>query len=220
MKNKGTTKKPKILLAIINNRDTWPEYFASSMVSLYSYCIRREIDVDLRVFRANDVNHMRNNAARWAMGFNPESIKYTHLIEFDTDHTYPADMVNRLLGWEKEIVCGCTNQRSPPFMPTQYKEFKDTGFKSDENRCFFEGDEGLKEIGSSGVVGALIDVKVFDKLTYPYFNLVYKNETDVIGGDVYFCKQLKDAGIKIYCDASLSYPHAVQAFTDRKEIKL
>jgi hypothetical protein len=213
--------EPKVLLAVICNRDVWPEYFASSMIALYAYCLKRDIDVDLRVFKANDVNHMRNNACRWALGFNPEKEEYTHIIQFDTDHTYPSDIVTRLLGWKKDFVCGCTNQRTSPFFPTQYKEFKDDGFKDEENRCFFDGSEGLQEIGASGVVGALISVKLLKELKYPYFNLVYKNETAVVGGDVYFCKQVYDTKkFKLYCDTSLSYPHEVKAFTDRKEIQL
>jgi len=216
----GIIKKPKILLAIINNRDTWPEYFASSMISIYRYCIRRDIEVDLRIFKANDVNHMRNNACRWAMGFNPEKVKYTHLIQFDTDHTYPSDMVKKLISWNKDFVCGCTNQKTHPFMPTQYKKFKDDEFKNKNNRCFFDKSEGLQEIGSSGVVGALIKVSILEKLKYPYFNLIYKDEISVVGGDIYFCKQLKKNKIKIYCDTSLSYPHQVDLFTDRKELVL
>jgi len=208
-------KKAKILLAVINNASMLPEYFVKTLIRVFIFTRYNYPGTSLNFVSANSVNHMRNIACTLAIdqGFD-------YLIMLDTDHLYPEDMIIKLMAHDKDFVCGCANLRYPPFNPVQHKKYKEEGFKNEDNLIYLKGDEGLVEFGAGGVVGALIKVDILKKLKYPYFHIQYLNKESHKGGDVYFTDNLKKLGVKMYCDASLSYPHNVrEMFTDRREIK-
>ena len=207
--------KPKILVAIISNQKHWPSYFCLNVMELMFYTINQGIKADLRTFSSVEVNMMRNFVCKFA-----ESEKYTHIMMLDTDMKYQKDCIIKLLKHDKDFVVGTAKQRVPPFLPTQYKKFKTENFKDDSNRVNFTKDSTeLTKIGSSGVVGALIKTKVLKTLNYPYFKVDYKkSKLSVTGGDVYFCKQLFENKIDLWCDPTIDYAHEVNAMVNRSGV--
>lgn len=206
--------KPKILLAIINNYTMVPTSFMVSLLELYSYTKNSGVDVHIQTFSAITCDYMRNLACRFA-----NEQKYTHIFMVDVDMIYPKGSIVELLKHDKDFVVGTARQRVPPYLPTQFKEFKDDKFMSEDNRLYFKEETKLTKVGSTGVVGALIKTEVFNILKHPYFVLEYKNSGAVTGSDTYFCKLLVENKIDLWCDPNVNYGHFVNCFVDKDGVK-
>lgn len=63
------------------------------------------------------------------------------------------------------------------------------------------------DVKGGGLGIALIKVRVFEKLPYPYFKFVtYSNDT-VLSEDLYFCNQASGMGFNIKCNTSVKGNH-------------
>ena len=104
---------------------------------------------------------------------------------------------------------------------TRYAQTNDYCFIMGSVDRHFNDDKELKKVGCTGVVGALIKVDVIKKLTYPYFQMEYKDEAHVTGSDIYFTKKLiKEANVDLWVDPKVDYPHQINAYIDREGIKI
>jgi len=200
----------KILIGIISNREFIPSYFVRNLFELVEHT-RKIGKVAVQEFRAVEVQQMRNNCCIYALDNN-----FDYIFMLDTDMTYPAFSIAKLIKHNKDFVVGSATQRTFPFYPTQYKEIACKDFKSKENRVFIsKKNKDLIEIGATGVVGALIKVSSLNDLKKPFFQVEYKeNGEDVIGSDIYFCRKWKESGKKIYLDPTVNYNHQVTVFSN------
>jgi len=197
--------KEKILIAITSNRERVPKFFMTSMINLYSKT-KEKYNVDIANISAVECNLMRNYACQIAINKG-----YDYLFMVDEDMEYPADSIIKLIKHNKDFVTGSANTRTPPYLPTQYKNWKSADLSNPDNHVKAEGDKLIK-IECSGVCGALIKTNSLEKLKYPFFQIKYKEFPDIIGGDVMFCKQLKDKGISMYLDPTIFYGHLSKGF--------
>ncbi len=206
----------KVLLGVITNRGSMPTYFIKSLFEIFEFTRASGIQAEIRTFDSVEVQIMRNKCCNHAVD---EEFDYVFML--DTDMKYPRDSVVRLIKHDKDFVVGSATQRIYPFFPTQYKKFSQDTFKNKENRVFItKEDKELIEIGSSGVVGALIKVSCLKKLKMPYFKIEYFDDLDFTGSDVYFCKQLAENKIKLFLDPTINYEHEILAFYDSFGINL
>lgn len=223
--------KEKIIIFVINNTGLWPGYFCMDLVNLYLTTLQEYPNAKLQTIQANSVNEMRNFSCRYALGLrgpsgdeNPARADY--LVQLDTDHRYPPTFIIDLMKHGKDVVTGCTSNRRHPFNQTQFKKFQKE-IKAEENIANPSGDEELMKIDASGPVGMIIKVDVLDKLKYPYYTIEHigteedKNVEAVRGGDIFFCKQLKDIGVDIWLDPKITFPHEVNnVFVNRGQLQL
>lgn len=214
--------KKRVMIAIISNRGTWPKHFAISLIELINYT-RKLYEVEYFTIASCSVNHMRNRAALISMDKGRESTgkKFDYLVQLDDDMMYPCNFIEKFIAHDKDCVVGVACQRTPPFLPVQYKEFNGVDFKKESNLVRLKGDEGLVKVGLSGPVGMVMKTSVFDKLKYPYYQQIETNDTpSYLGGDVNFAMALRDAKVDIWCDSSVSFPHCVgeNAYADRGEV--
>lgn len=207
----------KVYIAIVTNYDHLPIYFVMNLLGIINDARSKGIPCDVYNFHAPAVDSIRNYSVLQA-----KNEGYTHILQLDTDHTYPEDLIIRLLSHKKEFVCGVTTRKVMPYTQTQFYEVDLPLVNSPGNRCEFKGEEGLVKIEGTGMVGSMIDLKIFEKIEFPFYDRIYdlrESKVKETGEDIYFCRQLKKAGIPIYCDTSLSYPHQVpNAFADRGEL--
>jgi len=210
-------KKIKVLLGVISNRGSMPTYFVKDLFELFEYSRSNGIKADIRTFDAVEVQQMRNKCCNHAIDEG-----YDYVFMLDDDMTYPRDTLVKFLKHDKDFVVGSATQRIYPFFPTQYKKFSKEKFKEGDNRVFITKEsKNLIEVGSSGVVGALIKVKCFEKLKKPYFKLEYhKDGVNITGSDVYFCKQLTENKISLFLDPTVNYNHEILAFHNSFGINL
>lgn len=232
--------KPSILITVINNTGMLPDYFVWDLFQLYLYTRNHYPDVDIQPVNACDVNSMRNLAVKLSLGYSGPK-KYNYLVQLDDDHRYPPEFIVKFLDMmienDWQVLTGLTSGKKPPYLNTQYYKLK-VDINDDENhvKCKKPVNKVI-EIEASGPVGMVINTKVFEKLTWPYYNLEY-NKVEVIkqvlengkvvdkkelidhfvGGDITFCARLKEKGIPIKLDLSTNFPHCKPMFLSRGKI--
>jgi len=52
----------------------------------------------------------------------------------------------------------------------------------------------------------LVNMKVFDLISYPYFKNDWEGD-GFKGGDIYFCENVRKAGIDVWCDPTVTVGH-------------
>lgn len=135
------------------------------------------------------------------------------------DHTFPADILTRLLDWEKDIVVPLCLTRNPPYKPVVFSGWVEQddvpeGMPVGRYRRRIVLDEypqaGLAPVHSAGTAGMLIRRNVFETLDPPWFEHGFVS-TQEVGEDVYFCDKATEAGFEIYCDLDTKLGHCTTA---------
>ena len=124
----------------------------------------------------------------------------THLFFLDSDIYADGDVVKKLMAHDKDIV-GCSyNQRSFPLIST-------VKFAKDEE--IYAVDKLPPELFQCYGLGTgclLINMRVFDIIDKPWFFFdEYKG--DLLGEDIWFCRQAKRKGLEVWCDPTISVGH-------------
>ena len=150
--------------------------------------------------------HIVNEAVR-------RKFDYVFMVHYDV--VVPPDALTNLLEWGEPVMLGYYAHQgsfAPPHgdgktclcKPPSYHEQYTAG----ELKEMRDAGEFKVPIRGGGLGCALIDVKVFDKLSYPYFKfVVYSDRHGVLGEDLYFCTECRKAGIKLYGDARVACGH-------------
>jgi len=84
--------------------------------------------------------------------------------------------------------------------------------KIDENTNGFESIDdwepgALVEVDATGTGCIMFDMKVFRKISKPWFKAQYNPNGSPIGEDFGFCQELKMTGYKIFVDTSIQAGH-------------
>lgn len=220
----------KIVIFVINNTGLWPEYFCLDLINLYMTTLSKYPNAKLQTIQANSVNEMRNFSCRYALGKRVpvgEIVeRFDYLVQLDTDHRYSPTFIIDLMKHKKDVVTGCTSNRKVPFKQTQFKKFQKE-LKIGDNIVNPIPEDELMQIEASGPVGMLIKVDILDELKYPYYKIQHIGIEEegslesTMGGDIYFTKQLKDAGIELWLDPKITFPHEVSnVMVNRGQLQL
>lgn len=138
-----------------------------------------------------------------------EGAKY--LLMLDTDQVYPDDALVKLLS-HKVDICGVrVHRRWMPFDPI-FLRGEIGNYKNVSDEEAYSGD--LIEIDATGTGCLLFDMKVFDKVEYPWFAFE-KREGKPVGEDIYFCSKARKAGLRIFVDTSIEVGHLTTVEVNR-----
>jgi len=132
--------------------------------------------------------------------------KNTHIMFIDGDMIFPPDGVAKLLKQDKDIIGANYNQRQLPLISTVKMADKDGNYRSGSSKEF---PKVTFEVAAIGTGYCLINMNVFDKVPEPWFASGYfdGNLIDFNTEDIYFCKEAKKAGFKVWCDPTLILKH-------------
>lgn len=157
-------------------------------------------------------------------GPNEYGLGWDAAIVFDDDCFPPVDVIPRLMTRCFDeghlFVAGTGIMRGYPFTTTAAKHYAEgvTGFVGPsgkvEQLAGFEWlddlPEELTEVDFCGVPAAIIHRSCFERTARPWFG-----ETDARGErvthDVFFCRKLQAAGIKIHVDGTIRCGHLIDA---------
>ena len=165
-----------------------------SMMSDFAFSLARLVNVPgynatVLDIRGSEISVARNSACKAALDGD-----YTHLCFLDSDMHLPADTISRLLGHGKPVVGAAYIRRCAPF--DLLARFP-AGTRLDSAELV-EADEL-----PGGCL--LISVAVLRKVGWPWFRIDYGAEYgERVGEDIWFCRKVRDAGVKIWCDMRLS----------------
>ena len=126
---------------------------------------------------------------------------YTHLLFVDTDQTFPANTLRRLLAHKKPVVACNVAVKKFPSNPTA------RNLVNGDVRMVFttEKSTGLEEVWRIGTGIMLIDLSIMDKVEKPWFKVSWGGEGEQYGEDWWFCSQIQKAGFPIFIDHDLSW---------------
>jgi len=133
----------------------------------------------------------------------------THLCLLDADHVHRQDIVDRfarhvIADPGKMVVCGFQYRRCPPYNPCVYVQRGDEYYWLHERPA-----DELLEVQGVSAASILINTDVFRSVAAPWWRYTYDHvEEDVYPGtDGWFSKLMRDSGIRMYCDTSVTSPH-------------
>lgn len=152
------------------------------------------------------------------------SAKATHILFIDSDMTFPADALSRMLRHHLPIVALNYPRREIPCKPTAYQDTTgnvvlDAGDAErlspeirlpDEDRIgpllTLEDSGGLVEVSHAGAGFMLVNMGVFEMMDLPWFVFepLEPEKFRQTGEDVYFCRKARAFGIPVFVDQSLS----------------
>lgn len=128
------------------------------------------------------------------------------VLQIDDDMIFKPTAAMQLMSHGKDIISGLCVRRVAPYFPAVYN--KDESGKHQTIKSGWPR-KGLLEVDAVGGAFLLVDTNVFKRVEFPWFAMPEypKNETGIIGEDMYFCKKAKEAGFKIFVDCDLDIGH-------------
>lgn len=143
--------------------------------------------------RSSIVANARNNIVHAA-----QEIKAEWLLFLDSDMVFPVFTAQRLLSYDRDIVCALYRRRVPN---------PETGVFEVPGKPLGDGQarDGLIEMEIAPTGCMLIRMSVFDRLRRPYFRFGVNEELGIVQGeDVTFCHTVRALGYRLWADMGLS----------------
>jgi len=148
---------------------------------------------------------------------------YDYFFSLEQDVIPPKDVIERLLAHNKEVVSGVyfkdyeffdKNKRifKKEVLPLAYMTFDRDKDLMKQLKFKDVSGEGLIEISLCGVGCILIDKLILKKIKFRY--VLDKKPFD----DVWFCRDIREKGFKIYLDKSVKCKHLIKGM-DWNKIK-
>lgn len=182
-----------VLIAIPTAKYIEPETFKS----IYDLNVPGNVEVDFRYYTGYQIDHIRNNIANFAKS-------YDYLFAVDSDISFPSDTLTRLLAHNVDLVSGIYMKKR--LEPVEYEIYQKD--KQGKLCTTVPKSQKLFEIDACGFGCVLIKTSVFSRLEVPYFyNVGYDTSTLPMSEDLYFCKKLRYAGIKMWADPAVVCGH-------------
>ena len=168
--------------------------------SKFMYCLINAIkyieSLNFQIHLLMDMGTVLSNQ-RQQLAFDALEIGADYIMWFDSDMTFPENIIHTLIQHNKDVICATYSKRVPPFHATAFYSIdplEPVTLKT-----------GLSRVYSTGMGCMLVDTKIFNYLSTPWFPLLWHDETQSwLGEDMGFCDLLTKEGISIWCDLDLS----------------
>jgi hypothetical protein len=132
-----------------------------------------------------------------------EKVEADYLLFIDSDHTFPADLLHRLIAHNKPIVAANCVTKTIPAQPTA-RGFKEGNLQGEV--IYSDPDtHGLQQVWRVGTGIMLIRRDAFEKIPHSAWEMVYRAEGDTYQGEDWtFCESCAALDIPIYIDHDVS----------------
>ena len=137
---------------------------------------------------------------------------YDYVLMVDSDIVLPAHTLIKMLDNPKPICLGCYPRKNTGSGTFEIFKLGQKDYINTFNYGELISFNGKIEIKGGGFGCAMIDVNIFQNLSYPFFKYVeYKNGA-VLSEDNYFCSNATKAGYKIYAETDVICGHSIRKF--------
>lgn len=180
----------------IPSNDEVKANFAMAFAALNYYNGLAGIPIALCNQKGSILPANRNRLVKEARGMN-----CSHLLQIDSDLSFPPSALKRLLSHRKEIVGATYARRSSPH----------DNLAVPLNRVPEHHASGLTAVDRLPTGMLLIDMKVFDKIKEPIFRFPTQEACEayphgnIAGEDYYLCDSAREAGFDVWLDVELSF---------------
>jgi len=141
---------------------------------------------------------------------------FDRVLFMDTDQNYPPHYVEAMLAHDEPIVTALNVSRYSPYEFTIYNidgEDKYEGIPIPRFTTMTPPvDNQIFECDMTGTGSLMLDPKILDNLSHPYFMDVFDKRgcRRLVPDDFYFCWNLHKAGIKITVDQGIVVKHTAK----------
>lgn len=191
-------RKVRICIGIPITGSVSPEFFREMLLRMEEWS--QTFDIVPVIETAIPHDEGRNRIARSAIDY-----KCDYIFFIDSDTLIQKGQLEQLLSHDKDAITGISYMKALPYYSLIRKRI---GYRL-YNPIEPSGTE-LISIDGAGFGCFLIKTDVFNKIEYPWFQFKYMKHEDRwrhIGEDLYFCDQLENAKIEIYCDPTVQCIH-------------
>lgn len=195
---------PSIMIAIPST-DDWKADFGMSLAGLIASInkpLRRGKQIErLRLWNTKGSILSRS---RQTLVEKAQEDQVSHILFLDSDMVFPQWTLHRLLDLELMVVAANCPTKQIPSTPTA-RHYDPMTYAGQQVYNTMTLDKQIEEVWRVGTGVMLINMKVFDKVPSPWFDITWNEALqDYTGEDWNFCKKLQDAGIPIHIDHVLS----------------
>lgn len=169
--------------------------FAFSLQQLIKTSVLAGIDTFTFFDSSTILLNQRNNLVKDAL-----DTKVDYILWLDSDMIFPSTTLLKLLSHNKDIVSCNYMKRSLPVKTVAYEDVTDW-----ESWIPLKEYDDLVKVEGIGMGVMLMKTSIFKKIKKPYFEFVYKKDTDDWHGeDFNLLEKLRKAGIETFVDMNLS----------------
>lgn len=194
---------PSVMIAIPST-DNWKADFGMSLAGLMA-SLNKPLKGGKRIERISLWNTKGSilSRSRQRLVEQAQSADVSHILFLDSDMIFPEWTLHRMLDVEQMIVAANCATKQLPSTPTA--RYYDPMTVAGRQVYTMHLDKPVEEVWRVGTGVMLINMKVFDKVPSPWFDITW-NETlkDYTGEDWNFCAKVQNAGIPIHVDHVLS----------------
>lgn len=170
--------------------------------SLFTFClinaIRYTESQGIPVILDMDAGTVLSNQRQVLLDTAINNHQAEHIMWFDSDMTFPENVIIRLLEQRKEVVCATYSKRVEPFHPTAF-------YNINPVEPVNTSDNGLVSVRYTGMGCLLMKASAIEDIPSPHFPLTWHAPSGTWHGeDMGLCDLLTENGIRIYCDLDLS----------------
>ena len=170
--------------------------FTRSLVNLTCSLTKNNIDFEVHYFSGSVISESRTRLANEALEMNSN-----YILFLDSDMTFPASTVEKLLAHDKDIISGVYSTRYPPYNSVAFTNPEDV-------RARLSKSFGLHKVWAVGMGCFMFKTSLLHDLPRPWFMHEYNKHEDTFSGeDIYFCNQAMHHGYDVWVDADLKLSH-------------
>lgn len=136
---------------------------------------------------------------------------YDYALFVDSDVVVPPDALANMLEHGALVVLGYYPRQGRPDVTCLFRDEgkpgHDSPFTAADIARMRDAGCNLFEVKGGGLGCALIRTDVFGKIAEPWFRYVTYKDGGHLSEDLWFCKQCREAGIKVRADARVACGH-------------
>ena len=182
---------PTNVLIAVPSSDLIHTDFSMALLNLSLHSLMNGVQIGVvnprfslvQIGRCDSVEHALKMGVNW-------------LFFIDSDMTFPADTLIKLLAHDKDVVCCDASTRRLPLHNVVTK-------LNGESINYKEDNPHLIELKGGSTACMLIKTSILKNMTKPHFHVEWDGDK-YLGEDYYFTKKITDCGSKVYCDTKLS----------------
>ena len=195
-------KKLKVAVGIPSGQ-SWNAKFGVCLVNMVSHFANTRVPgFDAQALQVINARSSILSLNRMNIVKQARELQADYILFLDTDHTFPKELLHRLLSHRLEIVAANCVTKTIPASPTARSKSADP--KGDV--VFTDpGNHGVEQVWRVGTGVMLVQAKIFEKLGSGCWEMKYLPEAETYQGEDWsFCAACEQAGIPIYVDHSAS----------------
>lgn len=180
-------------------RDSVMSGFAFDLANMVAYTARHtDHKITLLQMPGTLIFTQREKLAEEALADGAEAVLW-----IDSDMRFPANTLEVMLSRKVPILGVNATTRREPIIPTA-GQLEMNGDSATFRKVESRGKQGIEQVTAVGFGVTLVKSQVFREIPKPWFNIIWKDDGDIIGEDVHFCVKALDCGIETYVDHDLS----------------